>query len=85
MKNRYFVINADDFGYSRERSIGLVECFQKHAITYSSFLVNMTGFYNYFFQLDFNFQFHFLKKRIFVECKTCFRKQFQTWITFEFN
>ncbi|KAJ8312906.1 hypothetical protein KUTeg_010279, partial [Tegillarca granosa] len=37
---RYLVINADDFGYSKERNEGIVECFKQKIITSTSLLVN---------------------------------------------
>ncbi|XP_064612412.1 carbohydrate deacetylase-like [Liolophura sinensis] len=41
MKRRAFclIINADDFGYSSERDQGIIECFQKSAISSASLMV----------------------------------------------
>ncbi|XP_070571847.1 carbohydrate deacetylase-like [Ptychodera flava] len=39
-KVRRLVINGDDFGYCPERNRGIVECFQKKAITSASLMIN---------------------------------------------
>jgi len=37
---KILLITADDFGYDCERNRGIVECFQRRAITRASVLVN---------------------------------------------
>ena len=37
---KLLVVNADDFGYGKERNIGIVECFLKGAVTSASVMIN---------------------------------------------
>jgi len=37
---KVLLVTADDFGYDSERNRGIVECYQKGAITRASVLVN---------------------------------------------
>ncbi|KAK3596285.1 hypothetical protein CHS0354_030660 [Potamilus streckersoni] len=37
---RYLIINADDFGYSKERNEGILDCYMRGAISSSTVLIN---------------------------------------------
>ncbi|XP_041348994.1 carbohydrate deacetylase-like [Gigantopelta aegis] len=37
---KLLVVNADDFGYGKERNVGIVECFLKGAVTNTSVMIN---------------------------------------------
>ena len=39
-KRKLLIVTADDFGYSRERNIGIVECYLDSVITRATLLVN---------------------------------------------
>jgi len=40
LSEKILLVTADDFGYDCDRNRGILECFQKHAITRASVLVN---------------------------------------------
>lgn len=37
---KYLIINADDFGYSKPRDDGIIQCFRQGGISSASLMVN---------------------------------------------